>query len=460
MTRLHLQAMRDAIGIPVATKVIFQATATRIRVDGALVTFPVPVREVLSPGENFVDLAETDPTWAWTIEVAPLSASGRPTGPMVLGTYYLNGTDVDFADLVRVDPHTVDDAPAAWWIEAQRLQAQINAIPGGGGGGAVASVNGKVGAVVLTPADLGAQPAGSYAAAVHTHTLAQIGDASAFGRQLAKVADAAAGRALLGVDSGGGTTGVSSVNGKTGDVTLVPADLGAQPAGSYATTTALTTGLAGKSNTGHSHVQADVSGLPAALTGLNDLITALNLEVDSKQDAGDYATTAALTAGLATKQPTGSYATTQQLTDGLATKQAVGSYATTQNLSDGLATKAATVHTHTMSQISDSTATGRALLAAADAAAARTAIGAGTGSSNLAIGTTGTTAKAGNWFPALAEVTGLQSALDAKQAAGNYATVSYVDAQVAAVPRFIPVANIGDAAVTGAPVGSVILVAA
>lgn len=53
-----------------------------------------------------------------------------------------------------------------------------------------------------------------------------------------------------------------------------------------------------------------------------------------------------------------------------------------------------TTHTHPASGISDSTATGRSVLTAADAAAARTAIGAGT--SNLAIGTTGTTAAAGN----------------------------------------------------------------
>jgi hypothetical protein len=46
--------------------------------------------------------------------------------------------------------------------------------------------------------------------------------------------------------------------------------------------------------------------------------------------------------------------------------------------------------------ITDSTAVGRAVLTAADATAGRTAIGAGTGSSNLAIGTTSTTAAAGD----------------------------------------------------------------
>src|SRR6185437_14276363 len=50
----------------------------------------------------------------------------------------------------------------------------------------------------------------------------------------------------------------------------------------------------------------------------------------------------------------------------------------------------------TAADITDASAVGRAVLKAADAAAARTAIGAGTGNSSLAIGTTGTTAAAGN----------------------------------------------------------------
>lgn len=53
-----------------------------------------------------------------------------------------------------------------------------------------------------------------------------------------------------------------------------------------------------------------------------------------------------------------------------------------------------TAHTHPATAISDSTTTGRAVLTAANAADARTAIGAGT--SNLAIGTTAGTAAAGN----------------------------------------------------------------
>lgn len=56
-----------------------------------------------------------------------------------------------------------------------------------------------------------------------------------------------------------------------------------------------------------------------------------------------------------------------------------------------------TAHTHASAEISDSTVIGRTVLTSVDAAAVRTAIGAGT--SSLAIGTTSSTAKAGNYAP-------------------------------------------------------------
>lgn len=56
----------------------------------------------------------------------------------------------------------------------------------------------------------------------------------------------------------------------------------------------------------------------------------------------------------------------------------------------------------TSDSIADATAVGKSVLTAATAAAARTVIGAGT--SNLAIGTTASTAKAGNYTPTTSEV--------------------------------------------------------
>jgi hypothetical protein len=50
----------------------------------------------------------------------------------------------------------------------------------------------------------------------------------------------------------------------------------------------------------------------------------------------------------------------------------------------------------TSDEITDATDVGKAVITAADASTARSAIGAGTGNSNLTLGTTGTTALAGN----------------------------------------------------------------
>ncbi|WP_052590800.1 hypothetical protein [Luteipulveratus mongoliensis] len=157
---------------------------------------------------------------------------------------------------------------------------------GGGGGGDVTSVAGKTGAVTLVAND--------------------ISNASTVGKGVLTAADAAAARTVLGV----GTTGaVDSVNGHTGTVVLGYADVGAQVAGSYATSADLTAGLAGKAATSHVHATADIA---------------------------------------------------------------------------------------------DATTVGKAVMMATDAAAARTAIGAGL--SNLTIGTTVGTAKVGSWTPTAADI--------------------------------------------------------
>ncbi|QYW06648.1 hypothetical protein uav_117 [Pseudomonas phage UAVern] len=79
--------------------------------------------------------------------------------------------------------------------------------------------------------------------------------------------------------------------------------------------------------------------------------------------------------------------------------------------------------TVTAADITDATTVGRNVLKAADAAAARTAIGAGT--SSLALGTTASTAKAGNYAPTTAEV---GTALKAKTQINALAAVSTPDA--------------------------------
>lgn len=83
---------------------------------------------------------------------------------------------------------------------------------------------------------------------------------------------------------------------------------------------------------------------------------------------------------------------------------------------------------------------GKAVMKAADAAAARTAIGAGT--SNLAVGTTASSAKAGNYTPTSAEVaTGLKQ----KAAIVALSKVTVVDATDEATA--ITLANANKAAI-------------
>ena len=121
-----------------------------------------------------------------------------------------------------------------------------------------------------------------------------------------------------------------------------------QPVGDYATKTELTSGLATKQPTGNYATAASLATV--ATTGAYADLTGKPV-IPPTPDLSGYATTAALTSGLAEKQPVGDYATkaelpdvsgfatTASLTAGLAGKQDAGDYATTTALSSGLATK-------------------------------------------------------------------------------------------------------------------------
>ena len=131
--------------------------------------------------------------------------------------------------------------------------------PGGGGGGAVDSVNGQTGVVVLDAADVGADASGTAASAVATHAALTVGvhgitavgenlitaanetdqraalelgsaaqsNITAFGDSLINAADAAAAVALLGISAGGvyGTATATFSNGAD-SVTVTVVDAG------------------------------------------------------------------------------------------------------------------------------------------------------------------------------------------------------------------------------------------
>lgn len=136
---------------------------------------------------------------------------------------------------------------------------------------------------------------------------------------------------------------VTSVATKTGDVTLAKADVGLSNVDNTSDankpiSSATQTALDGKASSVHTHPIADVTNLQSSL--------------DAKADAS--ATTTALAGKASTVH-------THAISD-------------VTNLQTSLDGKAAASHTHTASQISDSTTVGRAVLTAADATAAQSAL--------------------------------------------------------------------------------------
>lgn len=121
--------------------------------------------------------------------------------------------------------------------------------------------------------------------------------------------------------------------------------------------------------------------LSAARMGyIEDGIEAAAAAADDASTAASDAV-AAVGAGLAEAKARANHTGTQAIS-------------TVSGLQSALDGKADASHTHSISQVSDASAVGQAVVIAADAAAARAAIGAGT--SSLALGTTGSTAAAGN----------------------------------------------------------------
>ncbi len=101
--------------------------------------------------------------------------------------------------------------------------------PGGGGGGAVDSVNGQTGVVVLDAADVGADASGTAASAVSTHAALTSGvhGISTFGASVVAAADAAAARTVLGISPSVVTgTATATFSGGADSVTVTVADAG------------------------------------------------------------------------------------------------------------------------------------------------------------------------------------------------------------------------------------------
>lgn len=213
----------------------------------------------------------------------------------------------------------------------------------------------------------------------HTHTAANISDSTTVGRSVLTATDATAARTAIGAGTGSSnlTIGTTGTTAKAGDYQPTAANI------SDATTIGRTVLTSLDAAAVRTAIGAGTSNLAIGTTS-------------STAKAGDYAPPVATTLVSGTV----TLATTAEATTGTDTAKAVTA-AGVKAVGD---TKAPLSHTHTAANISDSTATGRSVLTALDAAAARTAIGAGTGSSNLVIGTTVGTAKDGAYQPTAANI--------------------------------------------------------
>ena len=332
---------------------------------------------------------------SWARASASKTFRGRLPGSL--------GLTVQVTDLVPAEP----PGPLTPGQYAE-IDARLDALEagGGGGGGAVASVNSKTGVVVLNAADVGAAPVS------HTHTSAQVSDATSTGKALLTAADAAAARAAIGAGTSNlalGSTGSTAAAGNHGHTSAAITDLtetvqdvvgaflvaGSGVTVSYddAANTFTINATGGGGGTTDPEIVRDVIGT-ALVAGSGVQITV--------NDAGDSITVAS-TAVLPTRTITAG----SGLTGG-------GDLSANRTLAVDFTVVSAKAHSHwaddvvrgggaplaadvlgtgtpngskflrddrswqavTAAAVSDSTSTGRALLTAADAAAARTATGA------------------------------------------------------------------------------------
>lgn len=212
----------------------------------------------------------------------------------------------------------------------------------------------------------------------HTHVAADISNSTAVGRNLIIATDAATARSAIGA-------GTSSL--------VIGTTAGTAAAGNDSRLSDARNPLA------HTHGVADLTatGTRSASTFLRGDNTWATVQAGISSVASTDITDATaigrtiLTSADAVAVRTAIGAGTSSLAIGTTSTTAMAGNKTFTAAEVGAAPAS---HTHTAANISDSTTVGRSVITAADAAAARTAIGAGT--SNLAIGTTASTAMAGN----------------------------------------------------------------
>jgi hypothetical protein len=382
----------SALGVvaPVGAEVVLQLVKP-VMVDGRLVTTEAWSVRVDAAGNASTELPMAEVGNG--VELRP-RMSGVPAFTIA---GYAAAEEISLVDALttyQVDRDSLEplaSAPDAWWSALATLQEQVDAIdPSAGGGGGVTDEQLADAIAGLYTKPVGGIPKTDLAAAVQT-SLGKADSATQGGY----------------VKPAGGIPGLDLTAAIRASLGLADTALQSIPS-SYATDTevaAAVTGLApldspALSGTPTVPTAAPGTNSPQAAstafvrTELNALVAGAPGALDTLKEiadqlASDESAVGALTTAVGTKVPQ---------------SRTVNGKPLTADVSLGASDVGAapTVHTHTASQISDASVVGRQVLTAADAAAARSAIGAGT--SSLALGTSSSTAKPGDWKPTAADV--------------------------------------------------------
>lgn len=231
----------------------------------------------------------------------------------------------------------------------------------------------------MRPEDLNAEAPLVWDAETTTLTIQM----SAVGEDLLNASDAAAARSAIGAGTSNLTLGTTASTAKAGNYQPTAADI------SDATATGRSVLTAADATSARTAIGAGTGNSNLALG-----------TTSTTAKAGDYQPTSA---DISDSSAVGRSVLTAA--DEAAARTAIGAGTSNLAVGTGAADAKAGNYQPAAADISDATTVGQNVLTAADAAAARTAIGAGTGNSNLALGTTSTTAKAGDYQPSASDIT-------------------------------------------------------
>jgi hypothetical protein len=131
--------------VPADGTLNFKPTVKRTATDNSSVTLPVSFTVNVSNGEAVVDLAPTEPGWAWE-----LLGSGFGVSSWREWLFVPEVEEIFYSDLQKVDAATLDpeaEPEAAWWSEIEKLKAEaVQGPPGPQGLPGIDGTNGVDGA--------------------------------------------------------------------------------------------------------------------------------------------------------------------------------------------------------------------------------------------------------------------------------------------------------------------------